>query len=156
TQPADAAERLQFARLCGQYKGLHAAAARLYADAFAARPELAGDPGNGPRYQAACSAALAGCGKGEDAAGLDDRERARLRQQARAGLQADRALVGGQADSEAKARQAAAQTLRHWQTGPDLAGVREAEALARLPEAERPAWGKFWEEVKMLLEVVPR
>jgi hypothetical protein len=28
--------------------------------------------------------------------------------------------------------------LRHWQTDPDFAGVREEEALARLPEPEGP------------------
>jgi hypothetical protein len=31
-----------------------------------------------------------------------------------------------------------------------LAGVRGPEALARLPEAERPEWQKLWEEVAAL------
>jgi hypothetical protein len=41
--------------------------------------------------------------------------------------------------------------LRHWQQDPDLAGVRDKEALAKLPEAEREAWRKLWADVADLL-----
>ena len=43
------------------------------------------------------------------------------------------------------------QTLLHWQTDPDLAGVRDKSALAKLPEAERPEWAKLWADVAALL-----
>jgi hypothetical protein len=43
-------------------------------------------------------------------------------------------------------------TLQHWQADPDLAGVRDGVALARLPEAERAGWRALWEEVVRLLE----
>jgi hypothetical protein len=38
-------------------------------------------------------------------------------------------------------------TMQHWQRVPDLAGVRDPAALARLPADERQAWQKFWADV---------
>src|SRR4029077_14799319 len=77
-RPANAGERTAIGRLCQQpYKHLHAAAARFYAEAFAAEPKLTEDMGARQRYNAACAAALAGCGQGKDAGELDDKERAR-------------------------------------------------------------------------------
>src|SRR5262249_46738850 len=81
TQPASPAERVELAGLCS-LKRLHRAAARFYEEAFAAQPSLADDPGTGHRYDAACAAALAGCGQGRDAVPLDKGQRARLRRQA--------------------------------------------------------------------------
>jgi hypothetical protein len=40
--------------------------------------------------------------------------------------------------------------MRHRLKDDDLAGVRGADALARLPEAERREWQKLWEEVEAL------
>jgi hypothetical protein len=37
--------------------------------------------------------------------------------------------------------------MRHWLTDRDFAGVRGAESLARLPEAERQAWHQLWADV---------
>jgi hypothetical protein len=48
-------------------------------------------------------------------------------------------------------RAVAAKILRHWQANPDLAGVRDAAALAKLPEAERAAWTRLWADVQALL-----
>jgi hypothetical protein len=62
---------------------------RFYSEAFADDPKLADDLRTRHRYNAACSAALAGCGQGADADKPDDQERARLRQQALAWLRAD-------------------------------------------------------------------
>jgi hypothetical protein len=71
-----------------------------------------------------------------------------LRQQAREWLWADLALWAGQAGGDdAERRRAVQETLRRWQTDPDLAGVRDAGALTRLPEGERAPWVQFWEEV---------
>jgi hypothetical protein len=51
-QPQDNDERRALLGVC-QFQGLHAAAARLYADTFAASPPLADDLGAGHRYKAA-------------------------------------------------------------------------------------------------------
>ena len=50
-----------------------------------------------------------------------------------------------------RARPAIAEALRHWKQDPDLAGIRDAEALARLPEAERKEWQALWADVDSLL-----
>lgn len=146
-QPADAAERLELARLCARYKMLTAAAARFFEQAFAGQPAL-----QQHRYEAACAAALAGCGRGNDAADLRDEERARLRRQALAWLRAGLQAEGQQLDKDPdQARPRLAQTMRHWQRDPDFAGVRGPEALARLPATERQEWQSLWEDVAALL-----
>src|SRR5207253_2192221 len=78
------------------------ASARFAAEAFSRAPALAEDLRSHERYNAACAAALAGCGLGEDAAALGEPERTGWRKQARAWLQADLAawakvLDGGNA-----------------------------------------------------------
>jgi tetratricopeptide (TPR) repeat protein len=151
-KPTDAAERLALAQLCQQYKQLYAAAARFYADAFAEEPRLAEDLQEGHRYNAACAAARAGAGEGIDAPSLDDPEPVRLRAQALGWLQADLAawtklLEAGPPDTRARVRQ----TLQHWQHDPDLAGLRDAVAVAQLPAGERQACGKLWADVEALL-----
>src|SRR6202008_3118558 len=70
-KPANIANQIEFARLCALKKH-YAAAARLYADALAAQPRLADEPLPDFRYNAACAAACAGCGRGEDGAEPDD------------------------------------------------------------------------------------
>jgi hypothetical protein len=47
-----------------------------------------------------------------------------------------------------EARTAALEWTRHCLADPDFAGVRESEALARLPERERRAWQQFWDVVR--------
>jgi tetratricopeptide (TPR) repeat protein len=152
-KPADETERLDLAWLCQQpYKRLYAAAARLYAEALDANPKLATNPANGIRYNAACAAALAAAGKGEDAATLEEKERAGVRMQALDWLQADLALWTKVADNDnPKAREAVQETLKHWQTDADFAGVRDKDALAKLPEAERDPWRKLWDDVDAIL-----
>jgi tetratricopeptide (TPR) repeat protein len=156
-QPADNAERLAFADLCGQpFEGRYALAARLYADAFHTDPTLTGDLRTAYGSDAATVAARAGCGQGQDAAGLDEAEKARLRLQALGWLRAELALWTEQiqGDSPPPARVAARQALRAWQRSTGLAGVRDPEALALLPEAERAAWQKLWQEVEAVLSGV--
>jgi len=151
TQPASAGERLELAQLCVRYKKRYRVAAGLYAGAFAAEAKLAGDLNAHHRYDAACCAALAAAGKGADADAdqLDDKDRARLRQQTRDWLAADLALWAKHADhKDARVREVVRKRLRQWQTDVDLAGLREPEALTKLPEAERAGWRKLWEEVE--------
>jgi serine/threonine-protein kinase len=114
-------------------------------------PELGRDPSNGVRYNAACAAALAGCGQGKDAESLDDKERVRLRRQALDWFKADLASWAKiAANPDPRARQAARQTLESWQQDADLADVRDDKALARLPEAERAEWRQLWADVAAL------
>jgi serine/threonine-protein kinase len=151
-EPADTAERLGLAQLCQMpCKKRFAAAQRFYSEAFAAEPKLADDLNAQHRYNAACAAALAGCGQGVNADKLDEKERARLRQQAldwlRADLKAYRQAMERAAD---KVSGALAQRLQHWLQDNDFAGVRGPDALAKLPEAEREEWQKLWQEVEAL------
>jgi hypothetical protein len=151
-RPADAAERLLLARLCQQpYKQLNAAAARFYTEAFAADSKVLGDLRAPHGYSAACAAALAGCGRGTDAAGLDDAERSRLRRQALTWLRAQLAEWHKWSDGgEAKPRADTQQAMTIWLGDTNLARVRGPTALAGLPEAERRDWEKLWQEVEEL------
>ncbi|HKB40280.1 MAG TPA: tetratricopeptide repeat protein [Gemmataceae bacterium] len=150
-QPAGTQERLQLADLCVRYKKRYVAAVGFFTAAFAAEPMLATDLQRQHRYNAACCAALAAAGKGEDAATLDDQERARLRQQARTWLAADLALWAQQADSDdPNTRALVRKTLAHWQADTDLAGIREPEALKQLPADEQQACRQLWADVAAL------
>src|SRR4051794_37196666 len=148
--PKDHAERLDCARLC-YHKRLFAASARFAESAFAARPGLAGDLESGRRYQAACAAARAGTGLGEDDPPPDAAARARLRSQSLAWLRADLAAWAERwEDGSAPDRERIGKTLLSWQADPDLAAVRDADALRQLPEEERQGWEALWAEVRAL------
>jgi tetratricopeptide (TPR) repeat protein/serine/threonine protein kinase len=152
-QPKDTAEQLALADLCQRYKKRYAAAARFYQGAFAAKPKLTPAQQAFFRYNAACAAALAAAGQGEDASKLDAKEKTRLRQQALTWLRDNlKQCVKQLEDADAKTRKAVQQTLQHWQKGPDFDSVRGKEALAQLPAAERAAWQEFWDEVQTLLK----
>jgi tetratricopeptide (TPR) repeat protein len=151
-QPTDTAERLALAELCQlPCKKHYAAAERFYSEAFAAEPKLAANLNAQHRYNAACAAALAARGQGEDADKLDAKERAHLRQQAldwlRADLKAYRQLLD---KSAGKAGPTIAQRMQHWLQYADFARVRDPAALAKLPQAERDAWKKLWAAVEEL------
>jgi Tfp pilus assembly protein PilF len=153
SQPAEAAECLAFAQLCFLYKKLPRAAARFCADAFAAEPNLAADLRSGHRYHAACAAALAAAGQGEDAGKLTEEERAHLRRQALDWLRADLAAWAKVLEpAKPEARTTLRQKLQHWQKGPDLAGLRDKAALDKLPAAERDDWQRLWADVDALLQ----
>ncbi len=150
-QPAGAGERIALAHMCQRYKTQYATAARFFAAAFAEQPRLAGDLNQQHRYNAACAAALAGCGQGADADKLCEKERARLRQQALDWLHADLKVYRRELEKAAdKVRGAVAQRMQHWLQDTDFAGVRGADALARLPEGERQQWHDLWQEVEAL------
>jgi hypothetical protein len=127
---------------------LFAAATRQYSEAFAADRDLLASPPARHRYHAACAAALAGCGQGRDAADLDEKSCAGFRRQAldwlRAELEARLRLLEGGPQA---ARNTVTHDLEHWLGDPDLAGIREPDALGRLPEAERQAWQRLWADV---------
>jgi serine/threonine-protein kinase len=149
--PADNAERLALARVA--YDTFRPAdAARLWAEALATDPKLADDRRAQHPYNAACAAALAGCGQGRGGFALDDATRVTLRGRSLGWLRGELAawskvLEGG----DPKARAVVAPTLRHWQKDTDLVGVREPGALKEFPEAERQAWLSLWAEVAAML-----
>jgi tetratricopeptide (TPR) repeat protein len=150
--PAGAEQCLEVAALC-QRKQWHATAARFAADAFLARAKLADDLQQPHRYNAACSAALAGCGQGEDASKLTEKQRSGWRGQALDWLRADLVLRCKQLETDKPADRAAVQqALRHWQKDTDLAGLRDAAALAKLPADEQKAFTQLWSDVAALLK----
>ncbi len=132
-----------------------AAAAQAYADAFAAEPAWADNLDAFHRYNAACAAALAAASSGADAPRLTEGERTAWRRRALEWLRADLRARRAPAASSPK-RAGLPQALAHWQGDADLAGVRDPEALARLPAGEREAWKRFWAEVAEAKDQPPR
>jgi tetratricopeptide (TPR) repeat protein len=130
-RPRDANERIEFALvLCA--KARHPEAARLYADALAEDPKLAGDPTNNHRYDAACAACMAAARGGADAAEWRGR-----------------ALEWLRADLRAREGAGLVATLDAWKRNPDLASARDH--VGGLPAAEREGWSKLWADVDALL-----
>ena len=127
--------------MCQQpYKRLHGASARLWQEAFALDPRPASNLAAGHRYNAACAAALAGCGKGADAAQLDEVQRSRWRRQALTWLRADLALwARSLAGDNREARASALHALGR--IGPD---ARDAiPTLLELMKSEDPLLRKL-------------
>ncbi len=151
-RPVTNEERLALAEWC-RIKELNHTAAGLYAAAFVAEPKLADDLEDGHRYNAACFAALAASGKGEDAAALDDKEKTLLRMHALDWLRADLARRANQLECGKPADRAEVRKdLRHWQKDTDLAGIRDAAALAKLAADEQKACTQLWADVAALLK----
>ncbi len=149
-KPASAQHALDAAIMCLKRK-LPCASVRLFTAAFALDPRLADDLKASHRYNAACDAALAAAGQGKDATQLDDKERARLRKQARDWLRADltaweKRLKSGEPADRAEV----VSRMKHWQQDSDFVGIRDREALAKLPEEERKAFTQLWADVAAL------
>jgi serine/threonine-protein kinase len=162
-------ERLALVEICHS-KGLNRSAARLMAEAFAADADVADKltalcrdvAGNvheragrinvlnsEPRYLAARSAALAGCGIGNDTADLRDEERARWRRQAREWLRDDLNAWGRVRDGDPESvREGAKEMLALWQSNPDLARLREPNAMKGFATEEREEWAALWKAVR--------
>ncbi len=150
--PADANETLFFAQLCYQKK-LYVASARFWVEAFQAQPKLIDDMQAQHRYNAACAAALAGCGQGKDDPPPDEAARARWHRQAIDWLKSDLAAWTKILDTgPPQARPVIAQTLDHWKADADLAGLRDPAAVGKLAEAEQKACRALWAEVDALLK----
>jgi hypothetical protein len=142
----------------------YAIAARLWAQALEADPELAKSRNIRLRYNAACAAALAATGGelptqpslvGKPDKTLDDAAKAKLRQQARDWLKAELDMWSKLLESgDNQQRAAICRTLQHWQEDSNLTGIRDPKALAKLTEEERKAWEALWAEVAELLKKV--
>jgi len=171
-QPQDNADRLALLGIC-QNQARWGTAARLFADAFAADPTLADrisverlrrmplqegtmDPAevyrSSSRFGASRCALLASGGLGSDAVQITDAERLAMRKQAIQWLQADlkvwQRLLANDAPAE---RDMSRNMLSHWQSEPDLAGLRDPEALNNLPADESVECRKLWDSVNSAL-----
>jgi tetratricopeptide (TPR) repeat protein len=147
-KPANATEAIKFAWLC-QVKMRFAAAARLYADSFAADPKPADDLSTGYRFNAARCAALAAGGWGQDSPKPDDAERTRLRGLALEWLRADLAAWQKQiATANPETLALVRRTLTLWLVDFRHFAVREKEELAKLPETERTACERLWADIE--------
>jgi tetratricopeptide (TPR) repeat protein len=142
-KPATALERIGFAEIC-YYKGMFARSSDEYAAAFAQDPALSADATKVYRYAAACSAALAGTGAGNDDPKPSEAEKAELRGRALRSLKDEFRRA---ASSSKKNPGVIILLIDSWRSDPDLFGVRDPAALAKLPAAERDEWAKFWNEV---------
>jgi tetratricopeptide (TPR) repeat protein len=151
TKPKDAAETVNLAILCSDYKEMYAAATKLFAEAFDASPQLADNVLNNYRFGAARCAVLASQRKGTDAKMLSDRELPRLRTQALGWLKADLSSWSKQASAGEDQRKQAQTALSLWQATSEFACVRDRAALNKLPETERAAWLDFWAAVGKVL-----
>jgi serine/threonine protein kinase/tetratricopeptide (TPR) repeat protein len=150
--PKDHRERLGLVEVC-RLQRRYVAAVQLHADAITADPKLADEQKAWYRYHAACYAALAAAGQGTDTSKFDDQAPGRLRQQALAWLRANleqwsKRLEKGKPEDHQVVRA----TLEHWQRDPNLAGVRDADALKKLPAEEQQAWRQLWAEVAEVLK----
>jgi serine/threonine-protein kinase len=155
--PANSDDAIALAEMCQQYKQRHVSSTRLYAEAFTAQPNLAADLNQQHRYNATCSAALAAAGQGEDARLLPDKVVAMFRRWALGWLRDDLTAytkLAGQ--SKPAVKQFIQQQLTHWRSDPDLASVREPQALDRLPNNERAAWQALWRDVDELAKRVAK
>jgi serine/threonine-protein kinase len=149
--PTDATTLRCLAEWCVKHKRLTVTAAEFYQTAFAADPTLADDLESGNRQNAACAGALAGCGVGEDPKKPGDAQRQDLRKRALEWLTAEyNAWVDRSRSGKPGDRTAATAALRALLANEDLAAVRDAKALAALPDDERQAWQALWDKVSAL------
>lgn len=139
-QPRDNDERFALQGIC-QFQGRFAVSAQLYAEAFAAEPQLEEDLSKGLRYKAACAAALAGRGTGQDEQSW--------REQARQWLLAD-ALSLRTVARDGKTRPQVRNIVAKWIADPDLAGIRNPEDVGTLSEGERAQCAALWAHVREL------
>jgi tetratricopeptide (TPR) repeat protein len=140
--PAEGEITVFLADYCLEEKKLPALAARLFARGFAVNPRMA-TAFHQYRYNAACAAALAGCGQ-SDGKALTEPERTKLREQAHAWLTADLSAWDAERGPDAL------KTLQHWRADPDLVGIRQDADIRNLPEAEQERWRKLWYNVGQL------
>jgi formylglycine-generating enzyme required for sulfatase activity/WD40 repeat protein len=139
-----------------ELNGRNDRAVEYYARALRLNPKLSDDRQAQPRYHAARAAALAATRQGKDEPPLDDAARAKLRGQALEWLKAELTAWNKVFNSDPpQDRPGIVQTLSSWQQDPDLAGIRDAAALARLPADEQKAWQTLWARVPQVWSVVP-
>ena len=138
-QPADTAERLQLAIVCGAQRQ-HPAALRHWEAIFARDLPIAR------------SLLLWGVDVALRSAGsASEEEAARCRGLALTWLTAARTELPASLGRDPATNYAVRRAVRRWHYDPRLASIRGPKALAALPEAERGAWERFWKDADDLL-----
>ncbi len=151
-RPRSIGEKIGLLGVC-QFEERHRAAADLYAEILASDPHLADDLNAKTRYLAACSAALAGAGRGQDAGGLDESGRLRWRKQARDWLRADLELARRLSKSRHTGlREFLKTTLETWSTDPDLAVLRDPGGCDGLLPSEQEEFRALCENLRLLID----
>jgi eukaryotic-like serine/threonine-protein kinase len=152
--PQENFERLALVGEC-RFRNLNCAAAKLYADAFAADPTLTEDARCCHRYNAACAAALAGAGIGNDADKLGENEKAAWRKQSCKWLTSELESMARRMQSVPTENYAPSiWLLKQWQINSDLAGLRDHNSLEKLPADERQEWIKLWSDIARLIGAI--
>jgi tetratricopeptide (TPR) repeat protein len=147
-KPANRAEALEFAFvMLRPLKKHYALALKLYSDAFAEDKTLE----ENHRFYAACAAVQLAAGR-DPSTKVTAGEAASLRKQAHQWLSAQVKVF---AEEGKPSGPAALQNLKNWllvlKWTTDLAPVRDAAALERLPADECQRWQQLWAEVDQLL-----
>ena len=125
--------------------GRHSEGLKELVNAMRDQPDLADEPGNYFRYNAACSALKCAAGLGVDAP--PPAERPDYRDRALELLSAD--LVANR-KHWATDRALVHRHIEHWFEDQDLASIRGPEAIGQLPADERDAWDSLWAEARAL------
>jgi tetratricopeptide (TPR) repeat protein len=153
-EPAGPAELVEFAYFGTHQKNRFVEVAELFQRCFRRHPGwMSGSEKLRPRYYAAATAAMAARRVGVGWDWLDEgacwhwRERARL--WLRAELDAWAAVQKGGTAAELQALRKA---VHYWQKDGWLSGVRDKNALDKLPKPERAAWQQLWTDVAALLK----
>ena len=125
--------------------------------AWEADPTLGDDRETQYRYNAACAASLAAAGQAEDEPPLEDAAKAKCHRQALDWLKTELEVWNGfvqgrneMANGIPVSNQLVLDILTHWQQDSDLAGIRDATALAKLPADEQKAFTQLWDDVAAL------
>jgi hypothetical protein len=151
-KPVDAAEAAALAQFASN-RALHATAARFWSLALHGDPKMGDNRQGSPRYDAARAAALARCGQSKDEPPPDYAARAKLRAQAIEWLKTELASWSGSLEKKpAPDRVPVVRVLEYWKADPDLAGVRDSDALAKLPEPDRKAWSNLRADVDSVIK----
>ena len=104
------------------------------------------------RLNATRAAARAGCGLGSDADSQTTTQRGELRTLALRWLDRDLELIEKRVDEDRIPIAPGRCRLRRRQDDPELAGVRDEDALARMPLDEQGLWRDYWRRVAAVLE----
>jgi hypothetical protein len=124
----------------------------MFTEAFKSDHALAGAPGGSHRHNAACNAALAARGKGQDDPVPDQNARLGLLSLALGWLDEDRTAVErGLAVASPADRFRIVAMLNHWKNDPDLAGLRTARLVKLLPASQQNDCAAFWAKIDAML-----
>ena len=121
--------------------------AQIWTDAIATSPQLI----NNNLEFITRAVAMAGTGMGKDAGKFNDDDRARWRQTALELISTRLQKIETQLDSAAPPIESMQKRLLTLQQTPDLAGLREPAAMARLPKSEQDQFAAIWTRVNDML-----